>query len=92
MVSRGEEKYVIWPIYFDKTCSRLQGRKVARKYAVEKPTSEAIVKAAQSLNLHPILEKTPSYPARPFKSDGRVLVDKQEAKSKILLQIAKRLS
>jgi signal recognition particle subunit SRP19 len=92
MVSRGEEKYVIWPIYFDKTCSRLHGRKVARKFAVEKPTCEAITKAAQSLHLHPVLEKNRAYPSRPFKSDGRVLVDKHDTKSKILLQIAKRLS
>jgi signal recognition particle subunit SEC65 len=36
MVSRGEDKYVIWPIYFDKTVSRLKGRKVSKKHATEK--------------------------------------------------------
>jgi len=32
MVSRGEDKYVVWPIYFDKSVSRLDGRKVSKKH------------------------------------------------------------
>ena len=91
MVSRDDEKYVIWPIYFDKSISRLNGRKVSKKYAVEKPNIENIAKAAKSLGLHPILEKSASHPSNPFKKDGRILVDKKEAKSKILLQIATHL-
>jgi len=91
MVSKGEDKYVIWPVYFDKTLSRLQGRKVAKKLAVEKPSSESIAKAAKSLGLHPVLEKEASHPSRRWKHDGRVLVDKKEAKSRILVQIANRL-
>jgi signal recognition particle subunit SRP19 len=91
MVSRDDEKYVIWPIYFDKSISRLNGRKVSKKYAVEKPNIENIANAAKSLGLHPILEKSASHPSHPFKKDGRILVDKKETKSKILLQIAKHL-
>ncbi len=91
MVSRDEEKYVIWPSYFDKTCSRLQGRKVAKKHAVEKPTLEAIAKAAKSLGLDPVVEKECAHPSTHWKKSGRVLVDKKDAKSKLLLQIANRL-
>ena len=36
MVSKDEDKYVVWPIYFDKTVSRINGRKVAKKHAIEK--------------------------------------------------------
>ena len=42
MVSRGEDKYVIYPIYFDKSVSRLSGRRVSRKNAVDKPDLENI--------------------------------------------------
>jgi signal recognition particle subunit SRP19 len=91
MVSRGEDKYVIWPIYFDKSISRLNGRKIAKKYAIEKPTIEAISKAAKSLGLNPKLEKDCAYPSNHWKKQGRILVDKKESKSKIIKQIANRM-
>ena len=91
MVSRGEDKYVIWPIYFDKSISRLKGRKVAKKYAKEKPTIEAISKAAKSLGLNPIFEKDISYPSTHWKKQGRILVDKKEPKGKLLIKIANRM-
>ena len=91
MVSRGEEKFVVWPIYFDKSVSRLSGRKVAKKNAVEKPSAEAIVKAAKSLGLNPIFEKEAAYPSKHWKKEGRILIDKKDTKSKLLNQIANRL-
>ena len=91
MVSRGEDKYVVYPIYFDKSVSRLSGRKVAKKYAVEKPTLENISKAAKSLGLDPVLEKEVAYPSRNWKKEGRLLVNKKDTKSKTLLCIAKVL-
>ena len=91
MVSRGEDKYVIWPIYFDKSVSRLNGRKVAKKHAVEKPSIENISKAAKSLGLNPILEKEVAHPSRYWKKEGRILVDKKDTKSKTLVKIANRM-
>ena len=91
MVSRGEDKYVVWPTYFDKSVSRLSGRKVPKKNAVDKPNIESISKAAKSLGLNPVLEKDMSYPSKHWKKEGRVLVDKKDSKSKLLRQIANRL-
>ena len=91
MVSKDEDKYVVWPIYFDKSVSRLNGRKVSKKHAVEKPSIENISKAAKSLGLHPILEKNAAHPSRNWKKEGRVLVDKKGSKSKLLVQISNRL-
>lgn len=91
MVSKDDDKYVVWPIYFDKSVSRLKGRKVARKYSKDKPTAEDLAKAAKSLGLHPILEKNASHPSRRWKKEGRIIVDKKDAKSKILVQIANRM-
>jgi signal recognition particle subunit SRP19 len=91
MVSRDEDKYVVWPVYFDKSVSRLNGRKVSKKHAVDKPSIENISKAAKSLNLHPVLEKDCAHPSKHWKKEGRILVDKKESKSKLLVQIANRL-
>lgn len=91
MVSRGEDKYVVWPIYFNKSASRLAGRKVPKKQAIEKPNVEAISKAAKSLGLNPVLEKNCAHPSRHWKKEGRVLIDKKDSKSKLLTKIANRL-
>jgi len=91
MVSKDEDKYVVWPIYFDKSVSRLKGRKVAIKYAIDKPNSEDIAKAARSLGLNPILEKDSAHPFRYWRKEGRILIDKKDAKIKLLRQIANRL-
>jgi signal recognition particle subunit SRP19 len=92
MVSRGEDKYVIWPVYFDKSLSKLEGRKVPKKNAVDKPSIEDIAKAAKSLGLNPVLEKNVAHPSRHWKKEGRVLIDKKDSKSKLLKQIANRLN
>jgi len=91
MVSRGEDKYVVYPIYFDKSVSRLNGRKVAKKHAVEKPSIESISKAAKSLGLNPVLEKDIPHSSRHWKKEGRILIDKKSPKSKLLVQIANRI-
>jgi len=91
MVSRGEDKYVVWPIYFDISVSRLSGRKVSKKQAVEKPNIEDIAKAAKSLKLNPIIEKDCHHPSQNWRKEGRVLIDKKDLKSKLLRQIASRM-
>ena len=91
MVSRGDEKYAIYPIYYDKTLSKKQGRRVAKKHSVEKPNCENIGKAARSLGLHPVLEKDIAHPSRNWRREGRILVDKKSSKSEILRQISNRL-
>ena len=91
MVSRGDEKYVVWPIYFDISVSRLAGRKVSKKHAVEKPNIEDIAKAAKSLKLNPVIEKDCGHPSRNWRKEGRVLIDKKDLKGKLLRQIASRM-
>jgi signal recognition particle subunit SRP19 len=92
MVSKDEKKIVVWPSYFEKSLSREAGRRLSNKYAVEKaPSVEDIAKAAKSLGLNPVIEKDASHPARSWKKEGRVLIEKKGSKQKLLVQIANRL-
>jgi signal recognition particle subunit SRP19 len=91
MVSRDDNKYVIYPIYFDRTISRRNGRKVAKKHAVEKPSLEMIAKAAESLGYSPVFEKDALYPSTPWKKEGRLLLEKKGPKTKLLLQLSNRM-
>ncbi len=88
---RSDDKFIIYPLYFDKSCSRSMGRRVPKKDAVDKPTVESLSKAAKSLGLHPVLEKDVAHPSVHWKQHGRLLVDKTKSKETILKQIAKRL-
>ena len=71
--------------------SRQQGRRVAKKNAIEKPNIESLAKAAKSLGLHPILEKNSAHPSAHWKRNGRLLVDKKDSKNNILNKISNRL-
>ena len=91
MVTRGEDVYILYPLYFDRCIPRSRGRRVAKKYAVEKPTAEDTAKAARALGLSPLIEKEASHPSRPWRKEGRVLVKKKKAKTTIINQIASLL-
>ncbi len=90
MVTRDDNRYVIYPLYFDTTLSRLKGRKVAKKHAVEKPSLESIAKAARSLGLNFILEKDATHSSTPWKKEGRILIEKKGPKTRLLLQLSNR--
>ena len=91
MVSKDDHKLIIWPIYFEKNISRSKGRKIEKKFSLEKPDVEKIAKAAKTLGLSPIIEKNASHPYRSWKKEGRVLIDNKDIKSKIIFQIAKMI-
>ncbi|MCJ2513952.1 MAG: signal recognition particle protein Srp19 [Candidatus Thermoplasmatota archaeon] len=91
MVSKDDHKLIIWPIYFEKNISRSKGRKIAKKFSLEKPDVEKIAKAAKTLGLSPIIEKNASHPYRSWKKEGRVIIDNNDTKSKIIFQIAKMI-
>jgi signal recognition particle subunit SRP19 len=89
MVSKGSDKYVIWPIYFDANVSRSKGRKVPKKLGIQNPSINDIFNVAKSLKLRPILEWK-SHPSK-WWIKGRILIDKRGKKTEILKEIAERL-
>lgn len=88
---RADNKFIIYPIYFDKLISKNFGRRMPKKYCVEKPTVTQLSKAAKAAGLNPIVEKKAAHPARQWKKEGRILVDKKRSKREILYQISKFL-
>jgi len=90
MVSKGTDKYVIWPIYFDKGTSRANGRRVPKNLAINNPTAQDIFKVAQSLSLNPQIEKK-SYPSV-WWTQGRLLVEQKRSKTEIIRTIAQKLA
>ncbi len=83
---------VFWPQYFDLKRSRSEGRRIAKKFALEKVNAQDLAKAAKNLGYNVQLESTYKYPRTWWESQGRVVVDaKGKKKTKVLLELAKEL-
>jgi len=85
------DKYILWPIYFDRRRSRGDGRRVAKEIAVPNASIEEIFKAAKKMGLNPQKEEN-AHPSRWWKREGRVAVDKVDKKTRILRELALEIS
>ncbi|MGC8936687.1 MAG: signal recognition particle subunit SRP19/SEC65 family protein [Candidatus Methanomethylicaceae archaeon] len=90
-MNRERDYAVIWPAYFDSKRTRLEGRKVPKKLAVESPSIELIFEVCKELGLDPILEKGKRLPRSHWEGTGRVLIRKTKKKNELVMEIAKAL-
>lgn len=89
---KDKTKLVIWPVYLDATKSRGEGRILSMKDSVKSPVLREIEKAAQELELNPVVESDKAYPKSWWVTNGRVLVDKKAPKSIISKKIASNIN
>ncbi len=90
---RTRKPYLIfWPQYFDAKRSRSNGRRLPRKFAIDKVNLEEMVKAARNLGYHAETESSYKYPRSWWEDPGRVIIDaKGKKKSKVMLEVAKEI-
>ena len=89
---RKQNKIVVWPVYFDSTKARGQGRKIPKKYAVPNPKLDEICKALDKLNLKYEVVADTAYPKMPWRKTGVIYIEKgKESKLKILKKIGETL-
>ena len=88
---RSRKPYVIfWPQYFDAKRSRSKGRRIPRKFAIEKINNDDILKAAKRLGYEAHYEKGYQYPRTWWDDPGRVSINtKGKKKTKVLIDVAK---
>jgi len=84
-------RVVVYPCYLDSNKSESQGRKIPRSHAVPSPKIDEIFRAAQDLNLEPVIEEK-AHPAWWWEEASRVSVKKVGPKRKILTMIAKKIA
>jgi signal recognition particle subunit SRP19 len=89
---RKQEKYVIWPAYFDQGKTRSEGRKVPKNQAQLTPRLEEIQKAAQKLGLQPESKPEFAHPAQPWQKTGMLLINKKGTKLETMRKIAKEIA
>jgi signal recognition particle subunit SRP19 len=91
MVSKGADRFALWPRYFDRSLSRSQGRRVPETLAVKGPDSAWVEAVARKLGLDPQREEKARHPGLPLEVSGRVLVARKGSKEATLLQVAQRM-
>lgn len=89
---RKSDKLILWPVYFDSTKARSEGRRAPKKLAVSAPKLDEIRKAAERLGFHPEIVPDAAYPNMPWKKTGFITVSKKESKVKVIKGIAKGIS
>jgi len=82
---------VIWPIYFDSTKTRSEGRMVSAEDSVPSPSVDDVIAAALKVGIKPEIEREKKHPSTWQASSGRILVPKGENKTVVLKKIARSL-
>lgn len=88
---RKQDKFIIWPAYFDAGKTRMEGRRVAKTLALPNPRMTEIELAAAKLGLAHELVPEKGYPRTPWAKPGMLLVEKKGSKEQVISQIAKQL-
>jgi len=88
---RNRDEIALWPVYFDSTKTRTEGRKVSKRLAKPRPTLEMIEKAVESLRIPYRVIPNAAYPRLPWEKRGLILIKKVKSKNKILKEVASKL-
>ena len=88
---RKQDKIIIWPVYFDSTKTRGDGRRVPKSLAVPSPKVLETKEAVEKLGLDYELVLDAGYPRTPWLKTGMLLVTKKESKEKVIRKIGEHL-
>jgi signal recognition particle subunit SRP19 len=85
------DKAIIWPVYFDSSKTRKEGRRVPKNLAVQSPKILELKEAVDRLGLKNEVNLEAHFTKMPWAKTGMLLVEKKEAKEKIIQKVAKQL-
>jgi len=80
----------LYPVYFDASLTRKEGRRVAKELAVNHPTTDSLFHAAQTLGLNPTQDEK-TYSGHWYGEKGRVIVEYTGSKENLIRKVAEKL-
>lgn len=84
--------YIIWPVYFDSTKSRTEGRRVRKNLAVKNPKLPDLANAAQKVGYEFKVNPTALYPRFWYLGNaGNLFVKIEDNKTDVIKKIAQQL-
>lgn len=82
---------VIWTVNLDSKKSRSEGRRVPRRLAVPNVKLNELVEACKELGI-PFRVEEKKYPRCWWEEGGRVVVEKKDTKTRMMIEIASRIA
>jgi signal recognition particle subunit SRP19 len=86
-----QDKFIIWPAYFDQTKTRKNGRRVTKSLAVQHPKIAEVTMAVEKLGLKHEVAAEAGYTKTPWLKTGKILVEKRGSKEQVIRKIANQL-
>ena len=90
-VMRRENKIIIWPVYFDSTKSRNEGRRAPKRLAIPSPRLSEVKEAVEALEIKYEYFEDVAHPKTSRLKTGLLVVEKEEPKNQIIRKIGKQL-
>ena len=88
---RKQEKVIVWPVYFDQTKTRKNGRRVPKSLTVRHPKIVEVTTAVAKIGLEYEVAPDVGYPKTPWLRTGMILVEKEGSKEQVIRRIANQL-
>jgi len=88
---RKKDKIVLWPLYFDSTKSRIEGRKAPKRVTIPSPELDEIREAVERLGLQYEIVPEASYPKLSWQKSGKLVVSKVKSKTQMIKEIGRQL-
>ncbi len=83
---------VIWTINIEKRKSRAEGRKIPKRFAIANVRFAELVEACKHLGLNFKAENDKKYPRCWWEEAGRIVVEKREPKTQLMIKIASKIA
>ncbi len=88
---RQQDRVIIWPVYFDSTKTRSEGRRVSKNLCVPSPKAPELKEASEKAHLSSELVPYAGHPKSPWLKTGMVLVRKRGSKNQVIVLIGRQL-
>jgi signal recognition particle subunit SRP19 len=86
-----KDKIILWPVNFDSTKTRTEGRKIPKAYAIQSPRIEELEKAVQRLGLQYQAVINAAHSKEPWCKTGLLIASREGSKTQTMRKIAKIL-
>lgn len=91
MKMRKSGKVFLWPLNFESSVSRKNGRKVSKSLSLNGVSVKEIMKAVEDLDLRFEVELAAARPSQHWSKSGLVLVEKSRSKCELLRLVAEKM-
>ncbi len=88
---RKKDKVVLWPLYFDSTKNRVEGRKVVKGVAIPSPKLDEVRRAVKQLGFQCEIVSDASHPKLSWQKSGMLIVSKVGSKTEMIRKVARQL-